>query len=440
MQRNILVPPLVVFLAVCGASLTATCAENWPAWRGPTGLGVSTERDLPVTWSTTENIRWKIPLPAPGNSTPIMWGDRIFLTQAQELTQWPPKVPDNYAGGASPGGYAIAEKRSVLCFSRSDGKLLWQADVPYKEPELTHPTNPMCSASPVTDGERVIASLGPAGLVCYDLEGHLQWKFEVGKIEHLWGTASSPILYDDLCIQWCGPGDRQFLVALNKRTGEKIWQTDEPGGDAGITTKTFLGSWSTPLVARIGEQDQLIFALPRSLKGYDPRTGKELWSAKLGGSYCYHSPLLVDGIAIFGADLIKLGGIGEITGDRLGHRVAAMYISTAAVDGDHLYTINGVGVPSCFAWRTGEDLWKPQIDKRPGGTGAWGSPVVADGRLYITDQKGTTSVFSTGPKYEHLALNKLDETTNASIAISSGNLFIRTWKHLWCIGQPKPAE
>jgi outer membrane protein assembly factor BamB len=382
----------------------------------------------------TEGVRWKTPLPAGGSSTPIIWRDRVFLTQASELTQWPPKVPANYAGGASPGGYGSAAKRSVLCFDRKSGQLLWQGDIDYAEPEMTHHDNPFCSASPVTDGERVIAHHGSAGLVCYDLAGKKLWTHDHGKIEHLWGNASSPILWRDLCIQWCGPGDRQFLLAVNKRTGEKVWETPEPGGDSGITTKKFLGSWSTPLIVRVGDEDQLVFPLPHQLKGYDPATGKELWSAKLGGTYCYHSPLTADGLAIFGQSLLKLGGSGDITSDQRSYRVASMFISTAVISGDYLYAYNSVGVPSCHQWQTGKELWKDQIDQRPGGKEAWGSLVCGDGKIYIADRQGNTSVFAAGPKYELLSLNKLDEHTDASIAISHGDLFIRTYKHLWCIG------
>lgn len=251
-------------------------ADDWPGWRGPTGQGVSAEKNLPLKWDRTTNVRWKVPLPAPGNSTPAVWGDRVFITQAGDLKVWPPKVPANYAGGASAGGHAVAEKRSVLCFRRADGQLLWQRDTIYKEPEITHRDNPFCSASPVTDGQRVIASHGSAGLVCYDFAGKLLWHYDVGKLEHLWGNASSPVLYGDLCIQWCGPGERQFLLAVNKHTGQKVWETPEPGGDPGITSKKFLGSWCTPILARVGDQDQLIFAVPFKLAGYDPRTGKEL--------------------------------------------------------------------------------------------------------------------------------------------------------------------
>lgn len=405
--------------------------------RGPTGLGVSQEKHLPLKWNDTENVRWKVKLPSAGNSTPIVWGDRVFITQANDVTVWPPRKLEHFAGGSSAGGHAVAEKRSVMCFNRADGKLLWQRDIEYREKEITHPTNPFCSASPVTDGERVIAHHGSAGLVCYDFDGKEQWRYDTGKLEHLWGTASSPIIYGDLCIQWCGPGERQFLIAVHKKTGEKVWQTTEGGGDTGITSKRFLGSWSTPMIVRVGEQAQLLFAVPHKLKGYDPKTGKELWSASGPGNYCYSSPLFVDGVAVFGQDLLKLGGTGDISKQRLKHRVSAMYISTAAVAGEYLYTYNGVGVPGCYEWKTGKELWNGQIESRPGGTTAWGSPVHAADRIYITDQQGSTSVFAAGPKYQLLSINPLKERCNATIAVAHGHLFIRTHKHLWCIGEGK---
>ena len=411
-------------------------ADDWPGWRGPTGQGNSAAKNPPVEWDKTKNVKWKVALPAPGNSTPAVWGDRVFVTQASDLTKWPPKVPADFAGGSSAGGHAVAEKRSVMCFARADGKLLWQRDTVYKEPEITHPTNPFCSASPVTDGERVVASHGSAGLVCYDFEGKLLWHYDVGKLEHLWGTASSPILHGDLCIQWCGPGERQFLLAVDKRTGKKVWETPIPGGDAGITSKKFLGTWATPIVARVGDRDELIFPAPFKLSGYDPKTGKELWFAKIGGTYCYSSPLFVDGVLIYGGSLLKIGGAGDITKDQLRHKVGSMFISTAVVAGDYLYTLNSVGVPGCYEWKTGKELWKDQVEGRPAGE-AWGSLVHAAGRVYITDRRGATAVFAAGAKYEHLGTNKLDEHTDASIAIAGGDAFVRTHKHLWCIGEKK---
>jgi outer membrane protein assembly factor BamB len=227
---------------------------------------------------------------------------------------------------------------------------------------------------------------------------------------------------------------------VNKKTGEKVWETPEAGGDTGITSKKFLGSWSTPFIARVGGQEQLIFAVPGKLKGYDPKTGKELWSSSGPGSYCYSSPFVIDDVVVFGQDLLRLGGTGDISKQRFRHRVNSMYISTAVVVGDHLYTYNGVGVPGCQEWKTGKELWKDQIEGRPGGTTAWGSPVHAAGRIYITDQQGSTFVFAAGPRYELLAANHLRERCNASIAIAHGNLFIRTHKHLWCIGEESKPQ
>src|SRR5262249_47368184 len=150
--------------------------------RGPTGQGHSTEASAPLHWSSTENVRWEVPLPAAGNSTPVVWGDCVFLTQATDKTVWPPE--------AGNGGPAVARRRSLLCFRRDNGKLLWQKEVFYEEKEATHPTNPFCSASPATDGERVVVSFGSAGLYCYNFQGKQLWKKDLGKFEHVWGNAS----------------------------------------------------------------------------------------------------------------------------------------------------------------------------------------------------------------------------------------------------------
>src|SRR6516225_754306 len=214
--------PALVVLAAMSGTITAA---NWPGFRGPTGDGISVETKLPLKWSATENVRWKTPLPDGGNSSPVVWGNRIFLTQAVDK-------------GA---------RRLVMCFDRADGKLLWQRETRYEEKEPTHADNPYCSATPVTDGTRVIASLGSAGLVCYDFSGKELWRHDVGKLEHIWGNASSPILYGDLAILWCGPGERQFLLAVRKISGATVWKHDEPGGKSGAAgPKEWLGSGGTP--------------------------------------------------------------------------------------------------------------------------------------------------------------------------------------------------
>jgi len=417
-------------VAVCGLT-SAASADNWPGWRGSGGQGQCGEKSLPLKWGPTENVRWKVALPDAGSSTPAVWGDRVFVTQASEKTVWPPK--------GSNGGIAKARKRSLLCFARADGKLLWQSDVIYDEEESTHPTNPFCSASPATDGERVIVSHGSAGLHCYDFEGKELWKVDAGKMEHQWGNASSPVLYEDLCILWCGPGDKQFVLAVNKKTGAKVWEHQEPAGDG----KKFIGSWSTPILAKVGGKDQLLLSVVLKLKGLDPKTGTELWSCDGLGNLVYTSPLFADGIAVamsgYGGPAlgVKLGGSGDITRDRVWHHPKnPQRIGSGVVVGDHVYMVEDDGRPHCFELKTGQELWQSQIEKRPGG-GAWGSMVHADGRLYITDRGGTTMIFKADPKFELLGTNRLGEHTDASIAVSNGDLFLRTYKTLWCISERK---
>src|ERR1043166_7423970 len=193
----------VFFCATLGS--VSVRADNWPAWRGVEGLGITREKNLPLQWSATENVR-SIALPDRGNSSPIVWRNRVFITQALEKEQ----------------------RLTVMCFDRAEGKLLWQAGTPSAPKARTHRTNPYCSSSPVTDGERVLAWFGSAGLFCFDLNGRELWHRELGKQSHIWGYGSSPIIYHDLCILNFGPGERSFLIALDKKTGETVWQVDAP--------------------------------------------------------------------------------------------------------------------------------------------------------------------------------------------------------------------
>jgi outer membrane protein assembly factor BamB len=391
-------------------------ADNWPAWRGPTGDGRSSEKDAPLTWSRTENVRWKAPLPSPGNSTPVVWGDRVFLTQSID---------------------AKGTRRAVLCFDRADGKLLWQRETPFKDREPTHATNPYCSASPVTDGQRVVASLGSAGLVCYDLHGKELWRKDLGKLHHIWGNASSPILYKDLVILWCGPGERQFLIALNKTTGEQVWKHDERGGKFGKVPSDWLGSWSTPLIVRAGDHDELLLPVPHKLKGFDPSTGKELWACDGLGPLVYTSPVCsADGIAVamsgyHGPALaVRVGGKGDVTKARLWRHGKGnpQRIGSPVVVGKHLYLLNENGAAVCLEVATGKDVWRERL---PGTS--WSAMVAVGDRIYVTNQAGDCHVIVASPKFQRLGVNSLGERVLSSVAVSNGELFIRSYRHLWCI-------
>lgn len=387
-------------------------ADNWPAWRGPTGQGFCTEKNLPLTWSARD-ARWKVALEHQGNSTPVIWGDRIFLTQANK-------------GGTI---------RSLLCFARADGKKLWQKDVEYKEKERNWNENWYANASPVTDGQRVIISLGSAGMCCFDFEGNELWnRTDLGSWQHSFGNASSPVIYGDLAILWCGPNEGKkgnVLLAVDKATGKTRWEHNEK-----------VGSWGTPLITRIDGQDQLLLSMAPYLKGIDPKVGKPLWSCEGLTKYVYTSPLYGNGIAVamsgYGgaAFAVKVGGTGDITKDRLWHHPKnTQRVGSGMVIGDHVYMVDENGTPRCYEGKTGEDVWK--VEQRPGSGNTWGSMVHADGRLYVLMRNADTLVFAARPKYEHLATNSLGsgEQTNSSLAISDGDIFIRTFKNLWCIRQ-----
>jgi outer membrane protein assembly factor BamB len=394
-------------------------AENWPGWRGPRGDGTSAEKNLPTEWSTTKNVKWKAKLPSPGNSSPVVWGDRVFVTQSIDKE---------------------GTERAVICFDRKDGAVVWQKAVPFKGKEPTHATNPFCAATPVTDGERVIASHGSAGLVCYDMAGKQLWHRDLGNFIHIWGNAASPILHGDLVILNCGPGERTSLRAFNKKTGEDAWEVQEQGGKEGKTQADWIGSWSTPRVVTVQGKDQLLMSWPNVLKAHDPKTGEVLWSCKGLSKLVYTSPVVGGDVVVAmsgygGAALAtKLGGTGDMTANRLWHHTQSnpQRIGSGVVIGDHLYMANaGPGTIQCIDLKTGRDAW----EKQTLGVACWGSLVHADGKLYTTDQNGDTFVLAAKPTFELLARNKLGEKCNASPAVSEGDIFIRTFNHLWCIGK-----
>jgi outer membrane protein assembly factor BamB len=315
--------------------------------------------------------------------------------------------------------------------------LLWQRDVPYGEKERNWNPNWYCNASPATDGQRVVVSFASAGMYCYDLEGNELWKrTDLGKWEHAFGSGASPVLYGDLAILWCGPNEKQgrnFLLAASKQSGETVWEHDEK-----------VGSWGTPLITQVGGKDQLLLALVPHLKALDPLSGNELWHCDGLNKYVYTSPLYspAHGIAVAmsgyngPALAVKLGGSGDITADRLWHHPQNIQrVGSGVVVGDHVYIVEENGVPHCYELASGKEVWN--VTERPGGGTTWGSLVHADGRLYILMRDGTTLVFAASPKYELLAKNSLGrgEQTNSSLAISDGDIFLRTFKHLWCIGR-----
>src|SRR5262245_48970353 len=394
-------------------------ADNWPSWRGPHGNGISDERGLPVTWSATRNVLWKVPLPEPGNSTPVVWGDRVFLTQSLD------------------GG----KRRAVLCLARADGKRLWHRDAPCTVNETTHPDNPPCSSSPVTDGKAVYAGFGSAGVVAYDFRGKQLWHRDLGPLRHVFGNGSSPILYKDLLILFFGPGEPTFMLALDKHSGKTVWKQ----GEVALDHKLF-GTWSSPVLARLGGRDELLMNLPGArggggggLKSYDPATGKQLWRCVGLGASIYPSPavsaegdVIVAASGFYGPVLaVRPGGKGDVTAShRLWHVAGKnpQRVGTPVVTGGHVYLADAEGFAECREARTGKQVWKERLGGR-----LWGSPLLAPGRLYVSNLEGQTFVLAASPRFQRLATNDADEPTYAALAASNGELFLRTWKHLYCL-------
>lgn len=401
-------------------------AENWPSWRGPEGIGVSNESNLPLQWSRNENVRWKVKLPERGNSTPIVWEDRVFLTQ--------PLEQDN--------------QRTLMCLNRADGKTLWQAGTIYGEQEPTHRTNPYCSASPVTDGQRVIAWFGSAGLFCYDLDGKQLWKAELGVQEHEWGYAASPVIHGNLCFLNFGPGSNEFVVAFDKTNGREVWRYDLPKPTAEQLKRddNLRGSWSTPLVIRTGGRDELILTLPERVIAFDPPTGKILWTCEGLGSLVYTSPMWGDGVLVAlggyhrACLAVRPGGSGDVTESlRVWQQPKSkLLLGSGVVHQGHIYVTDMQGIARCLDLATGEPVWQERLKASGADNATWSSMILtADERLYLLNQAGDTFVLKAQPEFELLATNSLAETTNSTTVISDGQIFIRTHEHLWCIGPRK---
>ena len=432
----------IVLLAGLASS---ALADNWPAWRGSDGNGICHETKLPLDWSTNHNVRWRVPLPAPGNSTPIIWGNRVFVTQA-----------------------VLKENgRTVMCFDRRDGKLLWQAGTTSTEKDSGGSANPPCTPSPVTDGRRVIAWFGSAGVFCFDLNGRELWRRDLGKQSHGWGYASSPVLYRDRCLLNFGPGQRSFVIALDKRTGRTVWQRDLPsiptdakwedyGGDlndwkqlGSPAMPEVTGSCATPLVARAAGRDEVVMALPLRVMAFAAKTGEVLWSCDGLNTGAYSSPVFGDGLVVaMGSGLrnaalaIRPGGRGDVTAThRLWHLSppsSKAGIGSAVISRGHIFSVTMMGFAQCLDLKTGQTVWDERLTGPGAKNSSWSSPVLAGDRLYVPNQNGDVFVLRAGLKFECLATNSIGgEPMNASLAVSDGALFLRTHRSLWCIAEGK---
>ena len=453
---------LVLLLLPLTALVTPNAApgENWPAWRGPSGTGVASGEGLPLEWSESRNVKWRVPLPDRGNSTPAVWGDRVFVTQAVEKEN----------------------RRTVMCFARADGRLLWTSGVAATQREPTNGQNPYCSGSPATDGRKVVAYFGSPGLFCYDAHtGNELWRRELGQVDSWQGSGSSPVIHGGLGIVNAGPGTNAALVACDLETGEVVWRVTPPKAEGGGARKPgeaapppppkapvgkfddammaadptgaggYLGSWSTPLLVRAGDRDQLVVVHPFQVSAYEPRTGREIWTCKGLAEQAFASPT-TNGKVLIVLGRPQAGGGTRVTAVRFDPAAAGDVTSThrrwetklpkecvgsPAIAGGHVYLVTTFGSIVCLDLATGKKLNEERLAGTGSLGGSWSSIVVAGDRLLVPNQSGEVFVFKAGPGLELLATNTAgDEITCASPAVADGQLFLRTYKALWCFAAP----
>jgi outer membrane protein assembly factor BamB len=402
--------------APADAPAGGAASQNWPRWRGPDGTGHSSDADAPVKWDAS-SVVWKTPLKGRGQSSPIVWGDRVFLTSA---------VDDG-------------RQRLVICVDRRDGKVAWEQIAWTGEPEPTHEMNGWASASCCTDGERVYASFGRGGMHCYTVDGKHVWSRDLGKFlsSNKRGTAASPVLWGKLVILNGDSESDPYVFGLDKLTGETVWKTDRPRDEG----------YSTPVLIEEAGHPELVLNGPAFVAGYDPATGKELWRCKSFAGRGEPTPAVgKDAIYVVNGlpgDVyaVRPGGQGDVTGSRmLWHtpRRNGRDGPSPILVGDYLLVSNMQGIANVYDAKTGKELWKGRI-----GTGQiTASPIAVGNRVYFLFETGEAVVLDPpGPEPKVIARNALDhepgEIFRATPTPVGGRMLIRSDRALYCVGGGK---
>ncbi|HET6880479.1 MAG TPA: PQQ-binding-like beta-propeller repeat protein [Pirellulales bacterium] len=398
-------------LTVTSLAMAAQAETRWPRWRGPNGDGHSAEAELPVKWDD-DDVAWKTPLPGVGESSPVIWDEKIFLTAAEN------------------GG----RQRSVLCLDRRDGRLLWKQTIEFDgQPEELHKMNTFASPTCVTDGEVVIAFFGRAGLHAFSLDGELLWSNDLGTFDNPWGVGASPVLVGGLVIQNGDADSDAFLAAYDKQTGKTVWRVKRPDHRG----------WSTPILLNVDGRQELVLNGHEGVTAYEPASVEQLWfcasfngrgepTATPGGGLVY----LVNGLA---GDIyaVKPGGKGDVTKTRMAWhtpRKSRRDLPSPIMIDPYLLVTSMEGLATCYQASNGEVLWQERL-----GGNFSASPMAAVGLAYFLSEDGSVLVVKPGPRFEAVARNKInaegDEVFRASPAPCEGQLFLRSDRALYCIGR-----
>jgi outer membrane protein assembly factor BamB len=387
-------------------------AKHWPRWRGPSGQGLAIGSGYTDSWSATQNVLWKTAVPGEGNSSPIVWGDRIFVTTA----------------------YDNGRRLSVVAFRRTDGTKLWEGFAPEgRSGQGSHYKNGHASATPATDGQRIYASFGARGLVAFDLDGKLVWHRDLGPMQAYHGTAGSPLLYKDRVILYQDQFAGSFIAAFDTRTGKEVWRTRR---DANV-------GWGTPIAVRVGDHDEIIVNSQLQVKAYNPDTGAELWSCGGIGYEVIPTPVVGYGMVFCSSGragptlAIRPGGKGDVTKTHVSWTSprGSPFVPSPILYGEYLYMVNDMAsIVTTFEATTGKVMWQGRLGvARREGFSA--SPVAVDGKVFFTNDEGETFVLKAGPTFQLLHVNTLGESTLATPALVGGRWYFRTDRNLFAIGK-----
>jgi outer membrane protein assembly factor BamB len=382
-------------------------AADWTQFRGPGGSGVAEEKDLPTRWSKTDNIRWKVDLPGRGLSSPVIAGDRVYVTACTAYLQ---------------------TRLHVLCFEAATGKKLWERQFWATGSTSCHPKTNMAAPTPVTDGQRVYALFATCDLVCLDKDGNLQWlrclTQDYPTVTNQVGMAASPVLFKDVLILQIENAGESFAAGLDKATGKNKWKFDR---ERQI-------NWVTPVLTKFGGKDVVLFQSPAELTACNPETGAKVWKYETKGINTIPSAVAGGGLLFLPAGDLEAVRPSDKGQPELAWNQTKLRPATASPTyyQDHIYSLGGAGVLNCAEAATGKILWQERL-KGPFSA----SPVAADGKLYCTNEAGATFVVQIGDKPQVLSTNDLGETILGSPAVSGGAIYLRSDQHLWCVGEKK---
>jgi len=391
----------------------AEAQKYWPRWRGPSGQGYVKGSGYVDTWTDTQNVVWRAPVPGSGNSSPIVWGDLVFLTTS----------------------YDEGTRKAIVAFRRSDGALLWEAFAPEAPAERTNAKNGYASGTPSTDGKRVYAYLGNHGLLAVDFKGKQAWHRSLGHFDASHGTAGSPLLYKNRIILYQDQrgGDGSFVAAFDADTGNQVWRTPR---------QERVG-WGTPIAIRAGDRDEIIVSSMRRVYAYDPDTGKELWSAAGNMFEVIPTPVVGEGLVFCSSGragptlAIRPGGTGDVTETHVAWKAAkgSPFIPSTLLHDGVLYMVNDmVSVATAYDAKSGEVLWQGRLGEAARESFS-ASPVVVDDKIYFTNDLGETFVIAAGREFKLLHVNTLNARTLASPALVDGRWYWRTATELLAIGK-----